>query len=259
MIENFDKCLAVTLPHEGGWADHPKDPGGATMKGVTLAVFRAYRPGATKDDLRKISDADLRKIYRDGYWCQVLGDSLPAGVDLATFDYAVNSGPGRAMKGLQGAVGAARDGRPGPATMRAIKAADPVAVVKHICAGRLSFMRGLKIWSTFGKGWARRVADVEAKGVAMAVAGKPGAKMVLRGEAQLASGLSTKQNAGANAAAGSGVGGGFAVADVNWLIVGGVLLAALAIYALVKSRAGLNKMRAEAYLEAMKGVDAGAK
>jgi len=94
--DRFSTVLAETLTHEGGWADHPKDPGGATMKGVTLATYRQYYPNATKADLRKISDADLKMIYRTGYWDKVRGDDLPPGVDLMTFDVAVNSGPRRA-------------------------------------------------------------------------------------------------------------------------------------------------------------------
>ena len=84
MKDNFDACLAKVLKHEGGWADHPKDPGGATMKGVTIAVFREYKGRAvTKDELRAISDADLRAIYKAGYWDKVKGDDLPRGLDLS--------------------------------------------------------------------------------------------------------------------------------------------------------------------------------
>ena len=110
---NFDRSLLLVLAHEGGWADHPKDPGGATMKGVTLATFRRYRPGASKADLRNISDADLQRIYRDGYWNVIRGDDLPSGLDFAVFDYAVNSGPGRAAKHLQAVLGVPQDGKVG--------------------------------------------------------------------------------------------------------------------------------------------------
>ena len=98
---NFAAALSAVLLHEGGWANNPKDPGGATMKGVTLATYRRYRPGATKEQLRNISDEELRTIYRDGYWDEVRGDDLPSGIDFATFDFAVNSGPSRAAKFLQ--------------------------------------------------------------------------------------------------------------------------------------------------------------
>jgi lysozyme family protein len=147
MLENFQNCLAVTLGYEGGWSDHPSDPGGATMKGITLATYRRFKPGATKTDLRNISNETVAKIYRTDYWDKVGGDRLAAGVDLATFDAGVNSGPGRARQWLMAAIG-------GPDHY----------TVKRVCAKRLGFMRSLAIWNTFGNGWSRRVAGIEAKG-----------------------------------------------------------------------------------------------
>jgi len=123
MDRNFARALALVLKSEGGWSDNPVDPGGATMKGVTLANFRRYvKADASKDDLRKISDAQLATVYRRFYWDAVAGAELPGGVDYAVFDFAVNSGPGRAAKYLQAAVGAAQDGRIGPATLSAVGA-----------------------------------------------------------------------------------------------------------------------------------------
>ncbi len=151
--KNLFACLNFTLKYEGGFSNHPSDPGGATMKGVTLETYRRYRPGATVSDLKRISDADLGRIYRIGYWDAVRADDLPAGVDLAAFDVAVNSGPGRARQLLS-----ATAGEPSPA-----------ARVRAICRRRLSFLQGLRTWSTFGRGWSARVAACEALGVRMAL------------------------------------------------------------------------------------------
>ncbi|GGF24217.1 hypothetical protein GCM10011321_14490 [Youhaiella tibetensis] len=159
---NLPAVLAETLAYEGGWSDHPSDPGGATMKGITLAVFRRYRPGASKEQLRAISADDVERIYRDGYWGPVRGDDLPEGVDLTVFDYGVNSGPSRSAKDLQRVVGATVDGKIGPATIALVKASAPRAVIKAHCARRLGFVQSLAIWNTFGKGWARRIAGIEA-------------------------------------------------------------------------------------------------
>lgn len=164
----FDICLSITLAYEGGWSDHPSDPGGATMKGVTLATFRRYYPGATKADLRAITDAQVSRIYREGYWNVVRGDDLPAGVDLAVFDAAVNSGPMRAAKWLQGVVGVSQDGVIGPKTLTATKAHAAALVVGRFCDARLAFLRGLSTWPTFGKGWERRVYDTCTRGIIMA-------------------------------------------------------------------------------------------
>lgn len=106
MDRNFQRALSLVLKSEGGWSDNPADPGGATMKGVTLANFRRYvMANATKADLRKISDEQIATVYRRFYWDAVAGAELPDGVDYAVFDFAVNSGPGRAAKNLQAACG----------------------------------------------------------------------------------------------------------------------------------------------------------
>lgn len=249
---NLPTCLKITLSHEGGWSDHPRDPGGATMKGVTLAVFRRWYPGATKADLRAISDADVEKIYRVGYWNPVRGDDLPAGVDLAVFDFAVNSGVSRAARYLQAVVGAKQDGVVGPVTVKASASASPVATVKAICARRLSFVRGLRTFSTFGRGWSRRIADVEARAAAMALsaADVPFAVGRMKSEARIASkaaGAQSKASSGVFAAGGAGGLAETATGDVNWLIVGVVVVAGVALAGFLRSRAMINQDRAEAY------------
>ncbi len=169
MKENFDSALEHVLVHEGGWANHPKDPGGATMKGVTLATFRRhFGQKMTKKDLRNISDTQLKKIYKAGYWSKCKCDELPAGVDYAVFDAAVNSGPGRSAKWLQGAVGAKQDGGIGPKTLERVKQHNPIQVSDDMCDRRLAFLQSLSTWSTFGGGWGRRVDGVRITARAMA-------------------------------------------------------------------------------------------
>lgn len=167
-VDRFSLCLAEVLKHEGGWADHPKDPGGATMKGVTLATYLHYRPYATKQDLRNITDDELKRIYREGYWDKVRGNDLPAGVDLVVFDIAVNSGPGRAADWLQEAVGVRADRIVGPATIAAVKASQPLSVIDTLDKRRDRFYRSLSNWTTFGKGWTARRLAVTAKAKEMA-------------------------------------------------------------------------------------------
>lgn len=176
MKENFAACLAETLRHEGGWSDHPKDPGGATMKGVTLDTYRRWRPGATKAQLRAITDAEVAAIYRKGYWDAVNADDLPAGLDLVAFDGAVNSGPSRGAKWLQAGVGAKQDGKVGPATIAAASAYDTRTAVNRACDARLAFLKTLGTWPTFGKGWSRRVASVRSTALAMAAPPRPAPK-----------------------------------------------------------------------------------
>ncbi len=100
---NFERALSLVLKHEGGFADHPADPGGATMMGITQATLAEWRGRpVTKDEVRALSRVEAGAIYRARYWDAVKGDDLPSGLDLAAFDYAVNSGPARAVRTIQG-------------------------------------------------------------------------------------------------------------------------------------------------------------
>jgi lysozyme family protein len=169
MKDNFDNALQLVLVHEGGFSDHPRDPGGATMKGVTLDTFRRhFGRDKTVDELRNITQEQLAQVYRTGYWDKCRGDQLPSGVDYAVFDAAVNSGPGRAALWLQAAVGAARDGAIGPNTLSKVATHEPPAIINDLCDNRLAFLRGLSTFSTFGRGWTRRVGDVRQHALDMA-------------------------------------------------------------------------------------------
>ena len=155
---NFRACLSFTLQEEGGFVDNPRDPGGATNKGITLTTFRRYDPGATVDDLREIGDAMVAGIYAKGYWVPVDGDSLPSGIDLAVFDFGVNAGPGTAIRLLQRAVGVADDGILGPISMAAINAAVPADVISALGRLQMQHYQELDDWPTFGDGWTARTA-----------------------------------------------------------------------------------------------------
>lgn len=162
MKENFDACLKALLVHEGGYVNNPKDPGGMTNLGVTKTVWEEW-VGHPVDEkaMRALTPADVAPLYKRKYWDKIQGDALPDGVDYAVFDAAVNSGPGRAIKWLQGCVGAEMDGALGPKTLGAVKLADSTALVEDYAKRRLSFMMSLPTWADFGKGWSRRVAEVQ--------------------------------------------------------------------------------------------------
>ncbi|MBZ9816719.1 glycoside hydrolase family 108 protein [Mesorhizobium sp. CA7] len=168
MDRNFARALSLVLTSEGGWSDNPADPGGATMKGVTLANFRRYvKADATKADLRAISDDQVATVYRHFYWDAVVGAQLPGGIDYALFDFAVNSGPGRAAKHLQGVLGVVQDGRIGPATLAAARAKPAGVVIDALCDARLAFLEKLSTWPSFGRGWSARVASVRRQALLM--------------------------------------------------------------------------------------------
>jgi len=163
----FQRALACTLKEEGGWSNDVHDPGHATMHGITLATFRQYHPGASKDDLRRISDADVQHIYRTGYWDPIKGDDLPGGVDLATFDFSVNSGHARAAKYLQRLCGVVPDGVIGPITLAAVQRADAKTMINLLCDRRLEFLKDLPTWRYFGKGWSGRVSRIREAALAL--------------------------------------------------------------------------------------------
>ena len=163
MKDNFAECLAHVLQSEGGWADDPRDSGGATMKGITLATYEQYKGRhATKDELRAISDEDLAAIYRQGYWDKMRCDDLPAGIDLVAFDAAVNSGPGASAKWLQRAAMVPADGVIGPVTIKAVNALNRRQVINAALDNRLNFLRTLPTFGHFGKGWTARIARVRS-------------------------------------------------------------------------------------------------
>lgn len=159
----FETCLTETLKWEGGWSNHPDDTGGPTMRGVIQRVYDAWRKrnNLPRRSVRQIEEAELQAIYRENYWQLVRGDDLPEGIDLCVFDYGVNSGPSRAVSHLQEVLGIKVDGNMGPVTLDAVNAADPVDTVKKLCDRRRKFVRQIKSYPTFGKGWNRRIDGIE--------------------------------------------------------------------------------------------------
>jgi len=168
MKDNFPKSLAAVLVHEGGFVNNPKDPGGMTNLGCTKAVWEEHcgHPVDEKS-MRALTPNDVGPLYKRKYWDKICGDDLPSGVDYVVFDAAINSGAGRAAKWLQSCVGVEPDGGIGPKTLVAVKAMDPKQLVQDYAKRRLSFMMSLPTWETFGKGWTRRVNEVEATGLKM--------------------------------------------------------------------------------------------
>ena len=147
----------MLLHHEGGFVNHPKDPGGMTNLGVTKAVYDKWiGREATEQEMRDLTPEDVAPIYKKNYWDPVKGDDLPSGVDWACFDWAVNSGSGRPAKALQRCVGATPDGAIGPMTLRAVADNEPKRLVEGVYTQRQKFYEDLKTFETFGRGWTRR-------------------------------------------------------------------------------------------------------
>lgn len=154
---NFDQAFDILLRHEGGFSDHAADPGGKTRFGITEAVAREV---GYRGDMRELPLDLAKRIYKDRYWDAVRAEELPEAIRYAVFDAAVNSGPRQAIRWLQRAVGAKDDGIIGPQTLALVRDADPEQMVRRMLAQRLRFMAGLPNWPAFGRGWARRIADL---------------------------------------------------------------------------------------------------
>jgi lysozyme family protein len=172
---NFLACFNETESFEGGYVDNPHDPGGATLKGVTQAVYTAWllsqhRAGAP---VRNASDADIQAIYRAQYWDAVRGNDLYVGLDLVMVDYGWGSGPVTAIKKLQSLIGADVDGHFGILTMDALKAYENSPdLINRLCAARLSFFQSLATWKYFDVGWTNRLNGMHAKALEMNAAAR---------------------------------------------------------------------------------------
>jgi len=161
MSNKFSEALEVILHHEGGYVNHPKDPGGETNLGVTKRVYEEF--GGEKE-MKDLTKEDVEPIYKKNYWDRVKGDDLPEGLDLCIFDFAVNAGPGRAAKFIQRLVGTTVDGGIGPNTLKCIddyvKKSSVAETIEKYQSMRQEYYEGLSTFETFGRGWTRRVDEV---------------------------------------------------------------------------------------------------
>ena len=168
-MSNFDECLKLILHHEGGYVNHPKDPGGETNLGVTKRVYEEW--GGTKN-MKDLTVEDVAPIYKKNYWDRVKADQIPEGLNLCVFDWAVNSGTGRAAKKLQGMIGTTVDGGIGPNTLKALKiycdTEGVEAAISNYTEIRQKFYESLSTFDTFGRGWTRRNQETEMEAYKMA-------------------------------------------------------------------------------------------
>jgi len=166
--KNWQYCLETILHHEGGYVNHPEDPGGETNLGVTKRVYEEF--GGTKD-MKDLTVEDVEPIYKKNYWDRVKADQLPSGLDLCVFDFGVNAGTGRSAKFLQGMIGATQDGAIGPATLAKVNEFVSIEGVDGAIAEfqhrRQGYYEGLKTFATFGRGWTRRVTETTQLAIKM--------------------------------------------------------------------------------------------
>ncbi len=234
---NYEPSIRKVLKWEGGYVNHPADPGGETNYGITVAVARAN--GYT-GSMRSIPMATVMDIYRNKYAKPVLFDAHKAGVDYSLLDYGVNSGVGRANKVARRVCGLP-DTAPAAELLTAVNKRDPKKVVAAINAERLKFLQSLPTWPTFGRGWGPRVQGVNAVALAMAANTAPAAPDAPHEAAQGKGEVPKPKTGGAIVTTGAGgaAGGGFGFGE--WisahpfysamiLIVGLIAIIAVAEY-----------------------------
>jgi len=171
--DRFNAALKVVLKHEGGYVNHPRDPGGRTNLGVTQRVWEDWiGRKATEADMRALTPDTVAPLYRKKYWDKVRANELPAGLDLHVFDFGVNAGPARAVRYLQIMLGASPDGIWGPATKRAldnyIQQYGLTKAINRYAELREQYYRQLRTFDTFGRGWLRRNREVTASALELA-------------------------------------------------------------------------------------------
>lgn len=232
----FVTCLPHVLKHEGGYADHPKDPGGATNLGIThktLARWRGISPWwkLPKAEVKALKQDEAGRIYQSLYWQPAKAPDSPPGLDLTLFDFAVNSGPARAAKALQAELKVKVDGLIGPLTLRALKARIAIEGAAGLIAAlsdrRLTFLQKLATYAVFGRGWSRRVNEIRT--TALKMAGAPSSTTTARTNSMtLLSGYKTYIIAGAMLI--TGVAGllGIEIPSFSGQAPGGLVMEALA-------------------------------
>tara|TARA_B100001059_G_scaffold202151_1_gene209946 strand:- start:430 stop:939 length:510 start_codon:yes stop_codon:yes gene_type:complete len=168
MQDNYEHCLEMILHHEGGYVNHPKDPGGETNLGVTKRVYEEW--GGEKDMVDLLVE-DVAPIYQKNYWDRCKCDDLPSGLDLCVFDFAVNAGPSRSAKFLQRLIGTTVDGGIGPNTLKAVdnyvEEVGLESAIEDYQSARQEYYEALDTFDTFGRGWTRRVEETTSSALEM--------------------------------------------------------------------------------------------
>jgi lysozyme family protein len=256
MKANFDASMRQILKHEGGYVDHPRDPGGATNLGITIGTLSEFRRRkVTKAEVKALTVTEAIDIYRSRYAGVIQYDSLPSGLDHVTLDPAINSGPSRGAKWLQKALGVKADGQIGKETLTKARSTNVPKTIQAACAARMGFLRGLKTWGTFGKGWSRRVAEVEAFSMKLAV-GVQTYEDLAPLEAAKAQKKATVEKQSTAVPAGGAAAGGYSLDSIPQEVIVIVALAAVAVVVMLLGQARHNANRAAAYKALMENQNA---
>jgi lysozyme family protein len=165
-MSDFKECLDLVLKSEGGWVNHPQDPGGETNLGVTKRVWEEW-VGHPVSTIKNLTEADVAPLYEQKYWRPCYAEVLPRGLNFVVFSFGVNAGPGRSVKLLQQSIGCVPDGVIGPRTREQIRNSNIATLITQFSDARRQYYRSLKTFPTFGRGWLARVDREEQEALQM--------------------------------------------------------------------------------------------
>lgn len=168
-VENFNQVMLHIFEVEGGYVDHPRDPGGATNMGITIGTLSRWRgQSVTKEDVRNLTKMEAKNIYFNYYWEEVDCDDWPSGLDLLMMDACVNSGPRASVRWLQRALSVETDGVLGPVTKGAVRSSQSLLDLIRACIDeRRKSVRSFRNYDVFGRGWENRINSVEHRALEM--------------------------------------------------------------------------------------------
>lgn len=262
MANTLEQALKHIFGHEGGFTKDPRDPGNWTGGKIGVGENRGTKYGIAchahpNVDIANLTLAQAADIYRKQYAAPIGYELLPAGVDLVAFDASVNSGPSASLRFLGAALGV--QAAMVPVVNAANHANDKIIVIKRSCAERLAFMRSLAIWVTYGNGWSRRVASIEAVAVKWSLQAAnvpaPEIKKQLETESKTASSQATGDIKKAATSTGTvaGTGGASWWGSLDFTQKAALIaLAILLVFGMIYfiKRAIVNRQRANAYTAA---------
>jgi lysozyme family protein len=261
MANTLEEALVHIFGHEGGFTRDSRDPGNWTGGKIGVGENRGTKYGIAchahpNVDIANLTLAQAAQIYRTQYAAPVGYADLPAGVDLVAFDASVNSGPSASLRFLGRALGVIASAAAVVSASNVAK--DKIAVIKAACAERLAFMRSLAIWATYGVGWSRRVASIEATAVKWSLRDQKVPAAQVKQQLVDQSAIANTQVSGNIKKAATGAGGTIGTGGASWwgsldltqqlgIIAIGLLLA-FGVFFFI-NRAIVNRQRANAYAE----------
>lgn len=162
-----EKLMPFIYKWEGGYANHPNDKGGCTMKGVTIGTFRKYfGDDKTCSELKNITDDEWLYVFEEGYWNPCKANEIEnQSIANIIVDWAWMSGTKSVIKKIQKILRVDADGIVGNKTINAINTVNQEELFNNIYNKREEYYYNIcennPSQKVFLKGWLNRLRDFE--------------------------------------------------------------------------------------------------